>query len=92
MSQIVNNANLLSTSHSASVEAWLDCGPYGRVMLSRVTPKAVVARTPHHIPPCYAELVVTVDGDPVRNRVRLPSGFNGRRVARAVNVEDVAPF
>ena len=85
--------HLLGTSHSAYVEAWLDCGPYGRVMLSRVTPKSAVAKTAREIPPCFAELVVTVDGHPVRNRVRLPSGFSkGRNVARMISVDDAAPF
>jgi hypothetical protein len=61
-------------------------------MLSRVTPKLVVARTPQNVPPCFAVLVVTVDGDPLRQRVWLRSGVAGRRVARADNVDDVAPF
>ena len=93
MSQSVNSPRPLSTSHSAYVEAWLDCGEYGRVMLSRVTPKSVVAKAVHEIPPCEADLVVTVDGFRISNRVSLPSGFTkGRRVARAVSVSDVAPF
>jgi hypothetical protein len=92
MTQALNLPNPLSTSHSAYVEAWLDCGEHGRVMLSRVTPKSVVAKAPHEIPPCFADLIVTVDGHPIRNRVKLPSGFTGRRVARAVSVDDVAPF
>lgn len=81
------------TSHSADAEAWLDCGEHGRVMLSRVTPRSVVAKAVHEIPPCDAELVVTVDGSSVRNPVRLHTGFTkGRRVARVYNVDDVAPF
>jgi hypothetical protein len=93
MSQALNEPRSSCTSHSAFVEAWLDCGQYGRVMLSRVTPKSVVAKDVHEIPPCFADLVVTVDGDRIRNRVRLPSGFTkGRRVARAVSVDDAAPF
>ena len=89
----MNNSQSLSTSHSAYVEAWLDCGDYGRVMLSRVTPRSVVSKAVHEIPPCDAELVVMVDGHRVSNRVKLPSGFTkGRRVARAFNLDDVAPF
>ena len=63
------------SSHSADVKAWLDCGEHGRVMLSRVRPRSVVAKEPCTIPPCFAELVVTVDGHPVRSRVNLTSGF-----------------
>jgi hypothetical protein len=81
------------SSHSADVKAWLDCGEHGRVMLSRVRPKSVVAKAACNIPPCFAELVVTVDGYPVRSRVNLPSGFTrGRRVARVLAVSDAAPF
>jgi len=83
----------MPSSHSADVYAWLDCGEHGRVMLSRVTPRSVVAKEAAEIPPCFADLVVTIDGYPVRNRVKLPSGFTrGRRVARVFSVGDVAPF
>jgi hypothetical protein len=62
-------------------------------MLSRVTPKSVVAKAVHEIPPCDADLVVTVDGFRICSRVNLPSGFTkGRRVARAVTVDEVIPF
>lgn len=76
------------------MEAWLDCGEHGRVMLSRVTPKSVVSKAVHEIPPCDAELVVIVDGYRVSNRVKLPTGFTrGRRVARALSMDyAVAPF
>jgi len=38
-------------------------------------------------------LIAVVDGQPVRTRVNLTSGFaNGRRVARALTVTDAAPF
>lgn len=93
MTQISDRSQLSDAPHSADVMAWLDCGEYGRVMLSRVTPKSVVARDVHEIPPCFADLVVTVDGRVVRNRVNVASGFTrGRRVARAFTVDDVAPF
>ena len=65
-------------------------------MLSRVTPRSVVAKAgsaERDIPPCFADLVITVDGHVVRNRVKLPAGFTkGRRVARVHSVSDVAPF
>ena len=86
-------AQTLHSSHSAEVEAWLDCGDHGRVLLSRITPTLAVAKEARDIPPCFADLVVTVDGRAIRNRVNLPSGFrNGRRAARMVTVQDVAPF
>ena len=93
MTQTFDSSQLPNASHSANVEAWLDCGEHGRVVLRRVTPKSVVAKDVHDIPPCFATLVVTVDGLVVRNRVNLASGFTrGRRVARAFTVDDVAPF
>jgi hypothetical protein len=63
-------------SHSAEVEMWLECGSFGRVMLSRITPKSVVAKTPRDIPAGVADLVVTVDGKRLSSRVMLPSGFS----------------
>ncbi len=62
----------------------LDCGEHGQVALSRITPKSVVAKTPRDIPPCFADLVVTVDGQRLSNRVRLTSGFSKRRHAALV--------
>jgi hypothetical protein len=80
-------------SHSSTVEMWLECGPYGTVHLARITPKSVVAKERHDIPPCEAELVVAVDGHRVRNRVMLTSGFSrGRLAARVLPVNDSAPF
>lgn len=80
-------------SHSADVEMWLDCGEHGCLFLSRVTPKSVVAKMPRDIPPCLADLVVTVDGRFLRNRVNLPSGFSqARSIARVLPVDNVAPF
>ena len=72
---------------------WLDCGPYGKVKLERITPKSVVAKDSHEIPPCDAEIVVTVDGQFVRNQVMLTSGFsNGRRAARVQPRNDSYPL
>jgi hypothetical protein len=86
-------AQTLHSSHSADIEAWLDCGEHGCVPLSRITPTLAVAKAARDIPPCFADLVITVDGRALRNRVNLPSGFrNGRRAARMVTVDDVAPF
>jgi hypothetical protein len=80
-------------SHSAEVEMWLECGEHGEVHLSRVTPKSVVAKIAREIPPCIANLVVTVDGRRMCNRVKLTSGFSrGRRMARVLSFDDVAPF
>jgi len=81
------------SSHSADVKMWLDCGEYGRVDLSRVTPKSVVATQVREIPPCFAELVVAVDGDLQRTPVNLPSGFTkGRLVAFIQRVTESTPF
>jgi len=79
-------------AHSAEVRIWLECEGYGRVNLTRVTPKSVVANLPLNIPPCYANLVVTVDGHRISNRVRVSSGFSNRAVALVRAVSDAAPF
>ena len=71
---------------------WLECGPHGRVDLSRVTPKAVVAKTPQAIPPCFADLIVVVDGERMQKRVNLPGGFGGGLAAMIRLVTDAAPF
>jgi len=62
-------------------------------MLRRVGPKFVMAQAAPEIPPCFAELVVMVDGKCIRNRVNITSGFaRGRRVARVLPVTSAAPF
>jgi hypothetical protein len=72
---------------------WLDCGEHGRVDLSRITPKSVVARHARRVPPGPAELVVCVDGHCERHPVSLGSGFlRGRVVALVRPIGDVAPF
>lgn len=72
-------------SHSATVEAWLDCGVHGRIPLARLSPKSVVAKAECVVPPCDADLVVVVDGDRRETRVRLVSGFRlGRLAARVL--------
>ena len=71
---------------------WLECGQYGRVDLSRITPKAVVAKAPQTIPACFASLVVVVDGERMEKQVKLPTGFGGGLAAMIRLVTDVAPF
>lgn len=71
---------------------WLDCGEHGRVDLSRVTPKTVVAKVSKAIPPCEAQLVVVVDGHEQSSRVHLVAGFQSSRVAMALPIDDIAPF
>lgn len=80
-------------SHSATVHMWLDCGEHGRMPLSRVTPKMVVAKECREIPACFAELVVTVDGRRLQKSVNLRDGFTKkRRAAVIVAIDDAAPF
>jgi hypothetical protein len=62
---------------------WLDCGPYGRADLSRITPTIFVAKAVHDIPPCTAVLTVTLDGRPISTRVNI-SGFASRRATRTL--------
>jgi hypothetical protein len=72
---------------------WLDCGEHGKLFLSRITPKSVVAKSATEgIPPCPAELVVTVDGRLLRNRVNVLGFSKGRRTALVLPVDNVAPF
>ena len=78
--------------HSADVSMWLDCGSYGRVELSRITPTSVVARNPRPVPTGDADLVVVVDGREMRNRVHLAKGFSKKGMALILAVDDVAPF
>jgi hypothetical protein len=79
-------------SHSADVKMWLDCGLYGEVELSRITPTSVVAKSPREIPPCIAELIVTIDGARVQNRVELRGFSKGRAVALIRLIGEVLPF
>lgn len=71
---------------------WLECGEYGTLDLCRTSPRFVFAKTPRDIPPCEAVLVVSVDGDCVRQRVKLPAGASGNRDAvLALSIDDL-PF
>jgi hypothetical protein len=81
------------SSHSADVKMWLECGAFGRVELSRITPTLLVGKPSHDVPACDADLVITIDGRPLRSRVNLSSGFSKRRqAARFAPVTEVAPF
>jgi hypothetical protein len=72
---------------------WLDCGAHGLLPLNRITPKSVSSPSPRDIPPCIVDLVVTVDGLVIRNRVNLTAGFSkDRGSALALTVDDIAPF
>ena len=72
---------------------WLDCGPYGRLDLSRVTPKSVVARgATRDIPACEAVLVVMVDGRCHRTKVTMGNFSKDRGVAFINPADGVAPF
>lgn len=72
---------------------WLDCGDYGAVELSRITKRAVFARSAREIPPCLADLNVTVDGHLLTVRVHLTKGFRrGRLAARALPVHESVPI
>ncbi|MDB5297055.1 MAG: hypothetical protein JWO31_3038 [Phycisphaerales bacterium] len=80
-------------SHSADVRIWLDCGVHGLLDLARVTPTSVEAVAPRDIPPCPAELVVTLDGRCLRSPVYLRSGVaEGSRDALVSPADDAAPF
>lgn len=78
-------------SYSATVQMWLECPDAPKVELGRITPTKVFARKAWKLPPCFAMLVVVVDGDVIRRPVHLRDGFDGRS-AVAVSVSDVAPF
>lgn len=72
---------------------WLDCGPHGLLELSRIGPSAVIAKFAREIPPCFADLIVCVDGQSLSVRVKLTNGFvKGRRAARALIVDDALPI
>lgn len=79
-------------SYSADVKMWLDCGTHGEVELSRITPTNVIASRRYEIPPCFAKLVVVVDGKTMHRPVHLPGGFANSRKALALPVDQVAPF
>jgi hypothetical protein len=77
-------------SHSPEVFAWLDCGDYGLVPLTRLTAKSVVAKSDQKIPACSADLVFMIDGKSTTNPVSI-RGFRGR-VTRIFYGSDAAPF
>jgi len=73
---------------------WLDCGEHGIIPLKRITPNSVVLSQSFSAPPCFAKLVVSVDGKIMSQRVSLPSGISESRLAVMVRSidEGVAPF
>lgn len=82
----------LHGSHSADVKIWLDCGEHGQLLLNRVTPRWVVAKIPRNIPPCIADLVVVVDGQPICRKVRLVKGFSSENPMALALPADRLPF
>jgi|GEM_PF-4628590 len=79
--------------HSSDVSMWLECERHERIYLSRITPQAVVVRTPVDLAACHADLVVMVDGREMRCRVHIAEGLSKDRTDQlALGVDTVAPF
>ncbi len=62
-------------SHSAVVQLTMECGD-ATIRLSQVGPDFVIAKTPIQLAPCEATIIVIVDGNIRRTRVRLPGGMS----------------
>lgn len=63
------------SGHSAVVEMTLE---YANTIVEiwQAGPDEIIAKLPVELPPCEATLVVSVDGNVRRNRVRLPHGMS----------------
>ncbi len=63
------------TPFSTRVDLWLEC-EHGVVPLAQAGAEFVIAVEPVHIPACEAYVIVSVDGQQHRNRVRLIHGLS----------------
>jgi len=72
---------------------WLDCGPHGKLQLSRITPNAVVVKEPVNVPPCHGNLIVSVDGEEMVVPVHVVEGISQtQHHTMALKLDHVAPF
>lgn len=76
-------------AYSSNVRLWLDCA-YGIVPLSQTGGTFVVSVEPRQVPPCEAQIVVSVDGHEYRRPVYLIHGITPDNPV--VRVVDEAPF
>jgi hypothetical protein len=79
------------SNHSSEVEMYLDCGEHGRAKLKRITPSTVELWEPFDAPPCYAKLVVCINGDERSKIVNLINGLSRNQVEPIVlSIDEIA--
>ena len=75
-----------ATSHSADVQLVLKVGTK-IYELGQIGPDAVFFASETELPPCDAEVIMTIDGREHRRQVTLPEGANPQsRSARVTNL------
>ena len=79
--------------YSAEVGIWIDCGAHGRIALSQASSTFVIAAESRSVPPCDAQIILTVDGRRHSRPVMLVSGMSpANRQATVLSRDDVSPF
>jgi hypothetical protein len=63
------------SGHSAVVQMTLEYADTF-IQIWQAGPDEIIAKAPMELPPCEAVLVVSVDGNVRRTRVRLPQGMS----------------
>ena len=81
-----------TTNHSADVDLWMDCGPYGAIPLSQASYGFVIAATARDLPACIARIILTVDGRKYERTVRLVNGLASASRQAAVLPHEPLPF
>jgi hypothetical protein len=76
---------------TTDVDLWLDC-EHGRIPLSQVGSTFVIASCPRQLPPCKAQVVVSIDGQVYPRAVRLVNGMRANQRRTLVLADDAIPF
>jgi hypothetical protein len=79
------------TPYSSEIDLWLTC-PFGRVALSQVGSSFVIAASSHNIPPCKAEVTISIDGREHSRQVDLVHGISPDNPISTVLALDAIPF
>ena len=88
----MDRGDVRNSGYSADVDIWPDCGPHGRFPLAQAASTFVIAVEALQIPPCDAEIILTIGGTKRTRPVKLVNGMSATREAMILSRDSVSPF
>lgn len=76
---------------STDVGLWLE-GSWGRWPLRQVCDTFLIAEEPRQLPEVSGDIVISIDGQVFRRRVRLPEGMKPTHIETPIGPDDDIPF